>query len=153
MKANHEYYIRECIRQARETMELGNPPFGALLCHENEMLLVAKNTQITDNDITCHAEFNLIRKAVGCIQRAILTKSTIYSSNEPCPMCAGAIYWSGIRKVAYGCSMEAIIDIRGHGWPLHCRNIFSTAPEHVEVIGPVLEDEVVILLKDYYTSK
>jgi tRNA(Arg) A34 adenosine deaminase TadA len=149
---NHEFHIRESIQVAREAAQSSNPPFGALVRYKDEILLKAGNTQVSDNDITCHAEFNLIKQAVQSVDPEILAKSTVYTSNEPCPMCAGAIYWSGIRRVIFGCSMETIIRIRGDGWLLACRNIFATTPEPVEVIGPVLEEEVVPVLKDYYSA-
>lgn len=152
MPPNHEPYIRKCIQIARQTCELGNPPFAALLTKNDDILLEAMNTQVTDNDFTSHAEFKLLKKAVRIIEPEILIDSTLYCSNEPCPMCVGAIYWGGIRRVVYGCGSGRLMSIRGHGWPIPCKDIFSKATEHVEVIGPILEEEVIPLLKHYYAA-
>ena len=110
------------------------------------MLADAQNTQATGRDCTGHAELNLLREAaspVGC--RDALAQCTVYASGEPCPMCAGAIYWSGVRRVVYALSIERM---QGARRP-RCRRADAVLPRSaaraathpVEVLGPALEDE------------
>ena len=146
-------FLEECIRLAEETSKNGNPPFAAVLVFADEIILRAKNTQITDDDFSAHAEFNLLKLAVRSVETKKLRESIIYCSNEPCPMCVGAIYWSGIRNVVYGCRSHTLTKIRGYGWPISCDEIFSKASEAVKVFGPLLEGNIIPLLEGFYCKK
>ncbi len=75
-----------------------------------------------------------------------LKKATLYSSAEPCAMCAGAIYWSGISRVVYALSEEHLLTLTGNHpenptLSLPCREVFARGQRAVEVAGPMLEDE------------
>jgi tRNA(Arg) A34 adenosine deaminase TadA len=94
-----ERNLRRSIEVAKSAREKGNHPFGAVLADENgEVLLEAENNVVTERDITGHAETNLVREASKDYNQEDLLKCTLYASTEPCPMCAGAIYWSGIDR-------------------------------------------------------
>jgi len=92
----HETYIRQSYQLAKNARDNGNHPFGALLTLGGEVVLTAENTVNTDKDITRHAELNLVSKASQELDTADLIQSVLYTSTEPCAMCAGAIFWSGI---------------------------------------------------------
>lgn len=133
----------EVAQHARQT---GNHPFGAVLVDEQgNILMVAENTVLTTHDITAHAELNLVRKASIQFDSAYLAKCTLYASTEPCPMCAGAIFWANIRKVIFGLSESGLYALIGNDSKevllLPCREIFSRGHKTIEVIGPLLEDE------------
>jgi tRNA(Arg) A34 adenosine deaminase TadA len=86
--------MQQVIEIARQARLHGNHPFGALLADaEGNILLTAENTVVTENDCTCHAETNLIRQAARNYAAEFLETCTLYASTEPCPMCAGAIFW------------------------------------------------------------
>ena len=112
----------------------------------HQILLEAENTVVTDKDVTGHAETNLIRLASAKYAAAYLENCTIYTSTEPCPMCAGAIFWSNIRRVVFGLRAERLYKLGDEDssdvtMSLTCREVFERGLWQVEVIGPVLEDE------------
>ena len=138
--------IRETIKNALRARRKGNHPFGALLAGPNgEVLLQAENTVVTSRDVTAHAELNLIRKASAQFDPGFLALCTLYTSTEPCPMCAGAIFWSNIRRVVFGLSEKGLYEfIPGESdeeLTLPCREVFARGKKSIKVIGPLLEDE------------
>lgn len=99
MDKNDLKFTRASIEIARRARNNGNHPFGALLVDENGQIAIeAENTVVTAKDCTGHAETNLMRKASSKYDNAFLAKCTIYTSTEPCPMCAGAIFWGNVRR-------------------------------------------------------
>ena len=97
-----ELQLRRALEVAKRSREHGNRPFGAVLVGPlGEQLLEAENTQDTARDRTGHAECNLVRLASTQFDRDYLAGCTLYASCEPCPMCAGAIYWSNVRRVVF----------------------------------------------------
>lgn len=141
---NHEYYIRESLKLADSAVEHGNHPFGALLVKDGESILTAENTVITEHDVTGHAETNLVRIASKQFDSETLSQCTLYTSTEPCAMCAAAIYWAGIPVVIFSCSVEKFGELFGHNLNIPCREVFSRGTHKVEVIGPVLEGEALL---------
>jgi len=101
MSVSHEYFIRESINLSRLAVKHGNHPFGALLVKDGEILLTAENSVESDHDCTCHAELNLISQATRQYSAESLAGCALYTSTEPCAMCAGAIFWAGIPLVVY----------------------------------------------------
>lgn len=130
------------ISVARQARQRGNHPFGAVLADSSgRAVLSAENTVVTNGDATGHAETNLVRLASATYTPAELGTMTLYSSAEPCAMCAGAIYWSGIGAVVYALAETALYDITGTdaGNPtlvLPCRTVFAAGRRAVAVEGP-----------------
>ena len=91
--SEHEQFIRHSLKLARAARAAGNHPFGALLVREGQILLTAENTVNTEQDITGHAELNLVRSASRQLGLDGLRGTTLYTSTEPCAMCTGAIVW------------------------------------------------------------
>ncbi len=137
--------LHRAIALAARARQHGNHPFGALLADENgQILLEAENTVTTENDATGHAETNLVRLASRQFPTGALAKYTLYTSTEPCPMCSGAIFWSGIGRVVYALSEDGLYAMTGdssESLKLPCREIFARGARLVEVIGPLLEAE------------
>ena len=119
----------------------GNHPFGAVLVREGEIVLRAENTVVTDRDPSGHAETNLVRMAGKRFGPVELAECTLYTSTEPCPMCAGAIYWAGIRRVIYSMSARALGEFAGPSLLAECKLVFEAGFEPTEVIGPILAEE------------
>ena len=144
------YFLRCAIQQAREAREDGNHPFGAILVdNEGNVVLSAKNTVHTERDATGHAETNLMREASKTFDREFLQHCTLYTSTEPCAMCAGAVYWAGVGRVVYGVSEDTLFQMTGANpenetMRLPCREVFVRGQHAVEVIGPLLEDEAAV---------
>lgn len=136
-------HLRLAIDVAQRARDHGNHPFGAVLVDEvGQVLLTAENSVNTGHDCTGHAETNLVRLASAHYSPEQLAHCTLYSSTEPCAMCAGAIHWSGIRRVVFALSEVGLYDIVGPS-PEHlylpCRDVFAHTQRHVEVIGPSAE--------------
>lgn len=155
---DHARFIRRSIELAGQAQARGDHPFGALLVDYDgdrgaTVVLEALNSVSTDSDCTRHAELNLIseasrRKVAGGDGRLL----TLYTSTEPCCMCCGAIYWSGlVGRVVFACSEQRLGYItdeskdaitRSIGMDVPCRETFAKTREpKIEVVGPVLEEE------------
>lgn len=136
-----EYYIRQANLLAKQAIDLGDEPFSAILVVDGKVVSKSNNKVIRSADPLQHAEMEVIRNAQDLLKTTQATNITLYSSTEPCPMCAGAIYWAGIQRVVFGCSVERFADICDAGLAIQCRSILSNKRKHIEVIGPVLEEE------------
>ena len=138
---NHQHYIKKTYQLALQSQRNGNHPFGALLVMDNQILLTAENTVLTSNDITRHAELNLVSQASQQFNHDELTNTTLYTSTEPCAMCSGAIFWSGITSVVFGCSVQRMSEITTGSFVIPCTHIFDQGTRKVNVIGPILEED------------
>ncbi len=94
--------MRKAIQLSIDNIDNGGGPFGAVIVRDGKIIAEAANSVTNDNDPTAHAEVNAIRKASKLLNTFDLSDCQIYTSCEPCPMCLGAIYWSGIKTVFYG---------------------------------------------------
>lgn len=150
MAADDIEYLREAIRIAGQSRERGNHPFGALLVGPHgDILLRSENTFTTDGG-TGHAEANVARAAARRYSPLFLSGCTLYTSVEPCCMCAGACYWAGIGTVVFGLTEKRLAELTGDNpenltLDLDCRTVFAAGQRKVEVRGPVaeLEGEIV----------
>lgn len=140
-------YLRQAIALADKARERGNRPFGALIVAANGRVLAeASNANGESGDCTAHAELSAIRLASPLHCRDALATATLYSSAEPCVMCAGAIFWSAIGRVVYGIDAERLRVFRGERLDqkdaeLSCRDVFERSSHAIECIGPSLIDE------------
>jgi tRNA(Arg) A34 adenosine deaminase TadA len=144
---DHEIFLRRCFDVARRARSNGNHPFGAILVSgAAEVLIEAENGFMPDRDMTGHAERLLATQASKKFSPGVLADCSLYSSAEPCAMCAGAIYWAGIGRVVYGLSERRLKAMTGNHaenptLDMPCRTVFAAGQRHVEVIGPLLEEE------------
>lgn len=133
-------HLRTAIDVAQRARDHGNHPFGAILVDENnQVLLEAENTVLTRRDCTGHAETNLMRLASQQFSSDKLALCTLYTSTEPCVMCAGAIHWGNVRRVVYALSEAALYEIVGPSSDnllLPCREVFARSDRAVQVLGP-----------------
>ena len=147
--ADHHKYIRQVIEIARSAHANGNRPFGALLISANgEALASAENSQLTGEQVLAHAEMVLLHDAVRQFSPDVLQGSTIYTSAEPCAMCAGAIFWSGVGRLVFGLSGEKLHQLAGKSPDMllaSSGDVLAQAGRKVEVVGPILEDEAMDL--------
>lgn len=121
----------------------GMHPFGAILADASgKVLLEAHNSVPAKGDVTGHAETNLVREATTLFPAELLAGCTLYSSAEPCAMCAGALYWSGIGRLVYALSERELLGLTGDDpenptMSLPCREVLSRGQRRIEVEGPV----------------
>ena len=102
---NNEFLIK-AVKLAEKGIYEGGGPFGALIVRNGEIISEANNRVVISNDPTAHAEILAIRQASKVLGTHILADCILYASCEPCPMCLGAIYWSGIKKVVFAASRK-----------------------------------------------
>ena len=140
-------YLKAAIALSQTARERGNRPFGAVIVSaQGEVLTEAWNSNGETGDCTAHAETNAVRAASPKFSREVLSDATLYSSGEPCVMCAGAIFWSNIRRVVFGIDAQRLRVFRGElaeqrDAELSCRDVFNASPHPIECIGPALIKE------------
>ena len=98
--------LSRAVEIAAGAIKKGGGPFGAVITRDGEIISEAYNEVVYLSDPTAHAEILAIRKACEQTGSHILGDCTLYASCEPCPMCLGAIYWSGIKKVFYAANRD-----------------------------------------------
>ena len=137
-------YLRQAIAWSRVARDRGNRPFGAVVVADDGRVLAEAwcNTSET-GDCTGHAETNAVRQLSPVVDRETLSRATLYSSAEPCVMCAGAIYWSNIGRVVYGIDAVRLRVFRGERLDqrdaeLSCRDVFDASPRAIDCLGPAL---------------
>ena len=114
MARDDREHLRAAFEIACRARRHGNHPFGAVLVDSADgRILEAENTVVTEHDSTGHAETNLMRAASHILSADALSRCTIYTSAEPCAMCAGAIYWANVRRVVFGLSQRELYVITG----------------------------------------
>jgi tRNA(Arg) A34 adenosine deaminase TadA len=144
-------FLRRTFDLARRAHSRGNHPFAAVLVSPGGAVLIEmENGFLPDRDRTGHAERLLASQACKTYDPVTLAGSTIYSSAEPCAMCAGAIYWAGIGRVVFALSERRLKTITGNHienptLDLPCRAVFAAGQRPVEITGPLIEDEAAAL--------
>jgi tRNA(Arg) A34 adenosine deaminase TadA len=139
--------LRLAFAVAAKAQAHGNHPFGCVLVGpQGDVLLEAENGYMPERDMTAHAERLLATAASRKYRPEQLALATMYTSAEPCAMCAGAVYWAGIGRVVYALSEARLKQLTGNHaenptLDLPCRTVFSAGQRKVEVVGPMLEDE------------
>lgn len=140
-------YLLQAIAWSRTARERGNRPFGAVIVAPNGTLLAEAYCNAAETgDCTGHAETNAVRTASATVDRTTLANATLYSSAEPCVMCAGAIFWSGIGRVVFGIGAVSLRVFRGElteqrDAELSCRDVFAASRHPIECIGPVMVEQ------------
>ena len=151
-----ERLLRLAIEVSRRSREHGNHPFGAVLADDDGVVLLeAENSVVTTGDVTGHAETNLMRTASSTLPLEVLERATVYASTEPCAMCAGAIYWSGVGRLVYAMAETDLLALTGShpGNPtldLGCRLVLGSGQRQIEVIGPLLAGEAIAVHEGFW---
>jgi tRNA(Arg) A34 adenosine deaminase TadA/predicted enzyme related to lactoylglutathione lyase len=146
--------LHEVIALSRASRDDGRHPFAAMVT-ANDGTRIAQAMNASAVDPTCHAEVEAVRLAARQAGREALRSATLYSSAEPCAMCAGAIYWSGIGRVAYALSEQALLEFTGANaenptLSLPCREVFARGQRSIAVVGPVLEAEAAAVHEGFW---
>ena len=150
MTETDEIWMREAIKAARIAETLDEVPIGACLIDaDGELLAIAGNRTITGNDPTAHAEILVLREAAAHLNNYRLNDTTIYTTIEPCAMCAGALVNARVRRLVYGAADERFGAVR---------TIFDICDNpqlnhRIEVVSGVLEEECRRLMQDFFRKK
>ncbi len=136
-----EYFMKQALMQAKIAFEKNEVPVGAVIVYKDQIISRAHNLSETLNDATAHAEMQAITAASNMLGAKYLKDCTLYVTVEPCVMCAGASYWSQIKKIVYGTND----DKRGYS-NFHKQIIHP----QTKVIGGVLKQECAELITDFF---
>lgn len=143
-----EQHLRYCIALSLRVRDSGKHPFAAIVVDAaGKIVAEAGNDSLPpEGDPTRHAELVAAGLAAKRLSPEQLAGATLYTSAEPCAMCAGAIYWCGIGRVVYALSEHKLLGLTGDHpenptFALPCREVFARGQRRIEVTGPCLEEE------------
>lgn len=141
--------MRRAIAASRAALQAGDGPFGAVLVSaQGELLHEAGNAARSRRDRTAHAEMEVLRQAQARLGPEALQGATVYASGEPCPMCAGALHWAGVRRIVWAASTPLQQQLLGEGvLPLRCGEALAGAHPPMRIDGPLLEQEAAEVLR------
>ena len=134
-------YMRVAIREAQLSRSEGNKGYGAVVVFDNQIMGQAHNTAITERDPSLHAEVNAIRQAVKTMNDPDLCGAILFSTCEPCPMCASLAAWADVTTIVYGVSVEEIAQWGHTRIQISASETIAKFPCSIEVIGNILHDE------------
>ncbi|MCF6166986.1 nucleoside deaminase [Lutibacter sp.] len=137
------YFMKRALHEAQLAFDKNEVPIGAVIVMKDQIIARAHNLTETLNDVTAHAEMQAFTAAADFLGGKYLKECTLYVTLEPCQMCAGASYWTQIGKIVYGASEEK----RGF------LALKTTLHPKTKVLGGVLEEEAVTLLKRFFIEK
>ena len=147
--ANHEYFMREALRQAQKAGEAGEVPVGAVVVLAGKIIGRAHNQMELLKDATAHAEMLALTQAEAAVGDWRLTECDLYVTKEPCAMCAGALVHTRIRRVVFGCG-DALAGAAGSMMNL----LQMPALNHrCEITSGVLESECAAILQDFFRGR
>ncbi|HMM78509.1 MAG TPA: tRNA adenosine(34) deaminase TadA [Pyrinomonadaceae bacterium] len=150
MDEMEELFLQRAIDLAREAERRGEVPIGAVIVSaEGEIVGEASNETIERHDPTAHAEILAIRAAGQKIGNYRLTGATVYSTIEPCAMCAGALVNARVARLVYGAPDERFGAVRSK-FELCDSGILN---HRIEVVGGALEEECRKLMQDFFRSR
>ena len=139
-----EQYMHRALQEAQAAYDDGEIPIGAVVVCQDHIIARAHNLTETLNDATAHAEMQAITMAANELGGKYLTDCTLYVTVEPCAMCAGALGWSQIPRIVYGCPDDK------RGYTLLAPNALH--PKCTVTAG-VLEDECRQLMQQFFKDK
>ena len=142
---NHEYFMAEALRLAREAIADGDVPVGCVIVKDGQIIGRGRNRREADRDATAHAEVEAIREACARLGSWRLQGCTLYVTLEPCPMCAGAIINARIKELCFG-AREGKSGCCGSILNLFCEPF----NHHPRVYGGMLEGECRALLEGFF---
>ena len=140
---DHNVYMRAALAEAQVAADAGEVPVGAVIVAAGRIIARSHNLTELLTDVTAHAEIQAITAASNYLGNKYLQKCTLYVTLEPCPMCAGALFWSQMGNVVFGASD----DKRGyqkHGGPMHPKT---------KITSGIMAEECAQLLTDFFAHK
>jgi len=139
-----EGYMRKALLEAQRAYDEGEIPVGAVVVCQDRIIARAHNLTETLHDVTAHAEMQAITQAANELGGKYLTDCTLYVTVEPCVMCAGALGWSQLSRVVYGCTDEK----RGY-------TAFAPRALHPRctVTNGILEEDCRQLMQEFFKVK
>ena len=139
-----EYFMKEALKEAEKAMLIDEVPVGAVVVCDNQIIARTHNYTEALNDVTAHAEMQAFTSAADFLGGKYLEECVLYVTLEPCVMCAGASYWTRLKKIVFGASDEKRGFLSVNETIIHPKT---------EVVKGVLDGECSKLLKDFFKKK
>jgi tRNA(adenine34) deaminase len=150
MEELHEKWMSVALNEAARARDIDEVPIGACVVNESgELIAVAFNRTITNNDPTAHAEILALRSAAHAIGNYRLTGVTVYSTIEPCAMCAGALVNARVGRLVYGADDERFGAVKTH-FGIGVTDVLN---HRIEVEGGVMADECRQMMRKFFRAK
>ena len=143
-----EDFMKQALDQAHRAAELGEVPVGAVIVAGGRTIARAHNLCERLHDFTAHAEMQAFTSASEFLGGKFLDQCTLYVTLEPCPMCAGAAFWTRIGRIVYG----ARDDKRG-GLDFTGKRDEGLFHPKTEMVGGVMEEECAELLRTFFAKR
>jgi tRNA(Arg) A34 adenosine deaminase TadA len=135
---DHERHVQRAIDLAREAADRGDEPFGSVLVRDDEVVATASNRVVTESDMRRHPELDLAREAYHESPPDERARTVMYTSTEPCPMCAGGLRTAGLARVVYSVGADEISEFTGGEPSVRAAEILDGV---TEVTGPVSNED------------
>ena len=139
-----KYFMRRALDEAKIALQKDEVPVGAVIVCDNQIIARGHNFTEALNDVTAHAEMQAFTSAADFLGGKYLDECTLYVTLEPCVMCAGASYWTQLKKIVFGASEEKRGFLSINDVLLH---------PNTEVVKGILEKDSAKLLKDFFKKK
>lgn len=139
-------------RQAEIALTRGQAPYGCVIEKNGQIIAAAHNQVSQRQDAVAHAEILALQEAQAIAGTTTLSGCTLYTTAEPCPMCAGALLWAKVDRVVYGVSIQDITKAGGKQIEVNLQMLANNSPNNPEIIGGVMRDELIGLYQRYYLS-
>ena len=139
-----DHFMKLAIQEAQKAFDADEVPVGALIVCDNQIIAKAHNLTETLNDVTAHAEMQAFTMAANYLGGKFLDQCTLYVTLEPCTMCAGASYWTRLKRIVIGASDES------RGFRSFNENMLH--PKTVTEWG-LMEEASSRLLKEFFQKK
>lgn len=146
---NDQYFMREALRQAQKARDVGEVPVGAVVVLAGKIIGRAHNQVELLKDATAHAEMLALTQAEAAVSDWRLTECDLYVTKEPCPMCAGALVHTRVRRVIFGCTDPAA------GAAGSVMNLLQMPGfnHRCEIAFGILQDECAAILQDFFRKR
>jgi tRNA(adenine34) deaminase len=147
--SSDEYFMREALRMAQKAYHANEVPVGAVVVREGRIIARAYNQVELLKDATAHAEMLAVTQAEAAVGDWRLIDCDLYVTKEPCPMCAGALVHTRVRRVIFGCADPSA------GAAGSVMNLLQMpASNHrCEITSGVLQDKCAAILQDFFRKR
>ena len=135
---DHDAHMRKAFELAREAANRGDRPFGSVLVRDNTAVMTDSNRVLTENDIRRHPELHLAYRACREYDPSTRSETAMYTSTEPCPMCASGMATAGFGRVVYSVGSDEIAEFTGTKTSVRSGEILTGVSD---IVGPVLNDD------------
>ncbi len=139
-----EHFMKEAFKEAQKAFDEDEVPVGAIIVCDNKVIARAHNMTERLNDVTAHAEMLVFTSSTDYLGGKYLNECTLYVTLEPCVMCAGASYWTQLKKVVYGANDEK------RGFRKHQENLLHPK---TEIVSGIMQNECSEILKRFFDQK